>query len=75
MPFNSRNGGSNAFDDVASNTLLMDCGHRSADIAGHVIGYHISLETRIQNAFEDVASTFLQSLLGGPEKLAGREVG
>jgi len=35
------------------------------DGARHVIGCHSNQETRVLNAFDDVASTFHQSLRGG----------
>ena len=42
-----------AFDDVASTI------HQSLmDSARQVIGCHLSLETRVRNAFDDVASAF-----------------
>jgi len=35
------------------------------DGALHVIGYHLTQQTRVQNAFDDVANTVHQSLRRG----------
>jgi hypothetical protein len=50
-------------DEVCSPRHRMPCG--LMDSACHVIGCHLNHETRLQDAFNDLASTIYQSLVQG----------